>query len=139
MRHYLLLIFLLTSLIVACGSSVESSEPDPDSIPPIDTTNHSVPLDEILFDTFRSYDRVVPLPEADPALINRLRDAIPPIFSPVFETADDAGWLSEKDLVLGYAEGGFAFAYPLKIMNWHEIVEHEIEVEGETRYILATY
>ena len=118
---------------------MEPAEPDPDNIPPIDTSNHNVPLDEILFDTFRRQNRVVPLTEAKPELINRLRDAIPPIFSPQFEQADEVGWLSEKDLVLGYAEGDFAFAYPLKIMNWHEIVAHDIEVNGEMRYILATY
>ena len=68
-------------------------------------------------------------------MILRLRDAIPPIYNPKFETGESARWLSEKDLVLGYAQGDVAVAYPIKILNWHEIVSHDIDGVP----ILATY
>lgn len=104
-------------------------------IPPVDRTQAVVPAEEIFFDTFRSYDRVVPLNKADDQLILRLLDAIPPIYNPKFVTHDQAGFLSSKDLVLGYAQGDIAIAYPIKILNWHEIVSHD--VDGVP--IIATY
>ena len=105
------------------------------NIPTVDRTKAVVPAEEIFFDTFRSYDRVVPLSKADEGLILRLRDAIPPIYNPQFELGENAKWLSEKDLVLGYSQGDIAVAYPIKILNWHEIVSHEIDGVP----ILATY
>lgn len=108
---------------------------DKNDIPQVDRTKAVVPAEEIFFDTFRSYDRIVPLNKADEALILRLRDAIPPIYNPDFVTHDNAGFLSGQDLVLGYAQDDIAVAYPIKILNWHEIVSHE--VDGIP--ILATY
>lgn len=55
-------------------------------------------------------------------MIERLRDAIPPIHNPIYEAADQADWLDEDDMVLGYSAGGQAWAYPVKILNFHEIV-----------------
>ena len=110
-------------------------EVDEDLIPQVDRSKAVVPAEEILFDTFRSYDRVVPLSEADEGMILRLRDAIPPIYNPKFEPGENAKWLSEKDLVLGYSQGDVAVAYPIKILNWHEIVSHDIDGVP----ILATY
>ena len=86
-------------LLVACGGANVEEErsaatavaaPTPvdiDTIPNVDLSQHSVPLDEIYFDTFRPTNRAVPLSEADETLIRSLRDAIPPIYQPVFETA----------------------------------------------------
>lgn len=56
------------------------------------------------------------------------RDGIPSIDSPVFAAAssDSAGFLDDEDLVLGLAHGGEARAYPVKILNWHEIVNDNI-------------
>ncbi len=134
----------------ACGPSVIGSAPtttavlpangqnviDLDAIPPVDTTQHSVPLEEIYFDTFRPTNRAVPLSKADPDLIRSLRDAIPPLYAPVFESAAEAdGWLEAADIVLGYADGEEAYAYPVRILNFHEIVSHEVN----GRPIIATY
>ncbi|MCP4419402.1 MAG: DUF3179 domain-containing protein [Chloroflexi bacterium] len=107
-----------------------------ETIPDIDITQHSVPLEEIVFDTFRSVNRAVPLTEADTTLIHSLRDAIPPIYEPVFETAASASiWLDNRDTVLGYVAGEEAYAYPVKILNFHEIVSHTVN----GRPIIATY
>ena len=105
-------------------------------VPEIDTGRHSVPLEEIIFDTFRSANRSVPLPDAQPALIRSLRDAIPPIYEPRFATAAETdAWLDDSDIVLGYADGDEAFAYPVKILNFHEMVSHQVNGHD----ILASY
>lgn len=128
-------------LLVACGAvsnagTATSIPIDLDAIPAVDTSQHSVPLEEIYFDTFRGVNRAVPLTKADEALILSLRDAIPPLYQPVFETAAAADrWLGDRDIVLGYADGDEAFAYPVKILNYHEIASHTVN----GRPIMATY
>lgn len=105
-------------------------------VPVVDTAKHSVPVDQIYFDTFQKTNRIVSLDVATPELIIRLRDAIPPIYEPRFESATAAdSWLADEDIVIGYADGNKAFAYPVRIMNWHEMVSHEVN----GRPIMATY
>ena len=50
------------------------------------------------------------------------KDGIPAINNPVFETAESAGWLKGDDRVIGLSIDGIARAYPIAILNWHEIV-----------------
>lgn len=83
-----------------------------------------VPAEEIFFDTFNG--GVTPLDKATPELIERLRDAIPPLDNPAYESVDEASWLGDGDVVLGYADGDEAYAYPILILNYHEIVNEEI-------------
>ena len=115
---------------------VQPIEPGPDVQPPIvvepgqvppevDLTIHSVPLDEVYFDTFDGGS--VPLSVSTPELRSRLLDAIPPIDRPVYGPASDGSWLAPDDLVLGYVTGGRAYAYPFKILNYHEIVNDELD------------
>ena len=111
-------------------------EVDLDAIPPVDISQHSVPIGEIYFDTFSPVNRAVSLNDATPELIRRLRDVIPPIYNPVFESAESAGeWLSGNDLVIGYADGNEAYSYPLRIMTFHELVSHEVN----GRAVLSSY
>jgi len=49
------------------------------------------------------------------------KDTIPAILEPSFGT-EDPDWLSPSSLVIGIAIGGDARAYPIAILNWHEIV-----------------
>ena len=96
----------------------------------LDTSIHNVPLDDIVFDTFSGFGRYVPLSIADDELIVRLRDAIVPIDQPVYGQPDALSWLEDEDLVLGYRSAGAAgaaFAYPVNILNFHELVNDEIE------------
>ncbi len=52
-----------------------------------------------------------------------IRDCIPSIDGPEFETVAEAdSWLKDADLVLGLELNGVVKAYPVKILNWHEIV-----------------
>ena len=50
------------------------------------------------------------------------RDGIPSIDSPKFLKAGSAGFLRSEDRVLGVFHNGVAKAYPVRIMNYHEIV-----------------
>ncbi len=54
------------------------------------------------------------------------RDGIPSIDKPAFIKAREAGFLSGDDLVLGVYYKGKARAYPVKILNYHEIVNDVI-------------
>jgi len=75
---------------------------------PFDFTIRAVPLNEIA--------------DAGPA-----RDAIPALDHPKFMAAKDADrFLRAKDRVLAVSINGAAKAYPVKILNWHEIVNDEV-------------
>jgi len=53
------------------------------------------------------------------------RDGIPAINAPKFIPANQATFLNENDRILGLAVGHEIKAYPVKIMNWHEIVNDQ--------------
>jgi Protein of unknown function (DUF3179) len=71
-----------------------------------DLARHSVPPDQIL--------------NGGPP-----KDGIPAIIHPKFVTAAKAGFLMPEDRVVGVFVKGKARAYPLKILNWHELVDDE--------------
>jgi len=50
------------------------------------------------------------------------RDGIPAIDQPRFVAAGAAGFLKPEDRVLGLTIDGRARAYPVSILNWHEVV-----------------
>lgn len=50
------------------------------------------------------------------------RDAIQAIDNPKFVSASDAGFLKSKERVLGVFRNDVAKAYPIRILNYHEIV-----------------
>jgi len=79
----------------------------------------------VFFDTFDGGS--VQLSESSPGLRARLLDAIPPIDNPVYETRESADWLSDDDLVLGYVAGDQPYAYAFRILNFHEIVNDELD------------
>lgn len=55
------------------------------------------------------------------------RNAIPPLDFPIYEeNRKSIGWLDSDDMVLGVEFNGDARAYPLKLMNWHEIVNDTV-------------
>jgi len=99
---------------------VGRTQPPPD----VDMTIHSVPLDEIYFDTFDGGS--VTLADSTPEIRSALLDAIPPIDEPVYNWAQQGDWLEPTDLIVGYMSGDQAYAYPFKILNFHEIVNDEI-------------
>jgi hypothetical protein len=54
------------------------------------------------------------------------KDGIPALDNPRLIAANEAGYLSEKDLVFGVEINGDARAYPLRIMDWHEMLNDVI-------------
>lgn len=54
------------------------------------------------------------------------KDGIPAILKPKFILGSKDAFLQDGDLVIGIFEGKEAKAYPIKILNWHEIVNDEI-------------
>ena len=54
------------------------------------------------------------------------RDGIPSLDDPVFVKAGDAEFLRANDRVLGVEINGIARAYPVRILNYHEIVNDSI-------------
>jgi hypothetical protein len=54
------------------------------------------------------------------------KDGIPAILNPVLIPSEHAGFLNSDDQVIGVNVGGEAKAYPIKILNWHEVVNDTI-------------
>ena len=63
------------------------------------------------------------------------KDGIPALTDPPVVAAEAATFLRPEDRVLGVALNGQARAYPIKILNWHEVVNDRL---GETP-ISVTY
>jgi len=68
-----------------------------------DLSNSRVPAEEIL--------------SGGPA-----KDGIPAIVHPKLVRASEATFLDDADRVVGVVAGGEARAYPLRVLNWHEVV-----------------
>ena len=55
------------------------------------------------------------------------KDAIAAIMTPRFVAAARAAFLPSEDHVIGILAGHTAKAYPLRILNWHQVVNDEID------------
>lgn len=58
------------------------------------------------------------------------KDGIPAIDSPKFTPGEFAAFLFDQDPVLGIARGGISRAYPVRILNWHEVVNDRFHDEA---------
>ncbi len=58
------------------------------------------------------------------------RDGIPSINKPKFITTKEADYLKPEDRVIGVNYKGVTRAYPIRILNWHEIVNDKIAGES---------
>ncbi len=63
------------------------------------------------------------------------KDGIPSLDSSAFVKAAQASFLRDTDRVLALTRNGISKAYPLRILNWHEIVNDRFGDEG----IIITY
>ena len=54
------------------------------------------------------------------------RDGIPAIDDPVFLSISETGYLEEEDLVMSITHRGITKAYPIRILNFHEIVNDTV-------------
>jgi uncharacterized protein DUF3179 len=99
---------VLALLLVLAVSAQQSVYLPSGSGKPFDVTRHSVPLNEIV--------------GGGPP-----KDGIPALDAPKFIPGNQAKkFLSNRDRVLGVSIAGGAKAYPIRILNWHEIVNDEI-------------
>lgn len=97
----------------------------PEETPPVDQAIASVELADIVFDTFNGGS--ITLAEASQDDIDGLFDRIPPIDTPGYQTVAEADWLTGDDVILGYEDPtGGAWAYPVRILDLHEIVNDEL-------------
>ena len=58
------------------------------------------------------------------------KDGIPALMKPVFVDAGNATFLSDRDRVLGISHNGVKRAYPIRILNYHEIVNDVLDGEA---------
>lgn len=70
-------------------------------------SRHSIPLSEIL--------------DGGPP-----KDGIPALSDPEFVTGDEATFLNPLDRILGFFVDEEAKAYPISILNWHELVNDRV-------------
>ncbi len=63
-----------------------------------------------------------------------VKDGIPALINPTFVPASSVTWLTEGELVFGVAINGDVHAYPLRIMDWHEMAD---DVVGDVPVALA--
>ncbi len=81
-----------------------------------DLSTHSVPSEQIM--------------DGGPG-----KDGIPAILAPQFVPASQADFLKGDDRVLALSRGKEAKAYPIKILNWHEVVNDRFD----GRPVVITY
>ena len=75
------------------------------------------------------------IPEAEIFSGGPPKDGIPSLDRPKFVKAAQAHFLQDADMVLALKRNGIAKAYPLRILNWHEIVNDRFGDEA----IVITY
>ena len=107
-KHIVLLLLLFTGLTVNTANATSRNG--------FDLTDALIPAEEIL--------------SGGPP-----RDGIPAINNPKFIKARKAKFLQPKDRVLAIVIEGIAKAYPIAILNWHEIVN---DVIGK-QHVVITY
>ena len=78
-----------------------------------------------LFVTGFSLDNAT-VPQADILSGGPPKDGIPALLDPTFVDAAAAGFLNPQDPVIGVVISGQAKAYPIKILNWHEVVNDTV-------------
>ncbi|MGR5142250.1 DUF3179 domain-containing protein [Photobacterium sp. DNB23_23_1] len=105
-----LIAFLLYGLIFTLPLSMQAA-----SLNGFNLSNSSVPTEEIM--------------SGGPG-----KDGIPAILRPHFVSAKQARFMSSKDPILGIEINGKYRAYPIKILNWHEVVNDQID---EKRFIVS--
>ena len=103
-------------LIAALGACIASGSATAQSLNGFDLGNATIPVEHIL--------------SGGPS-----RDGIPAIENPVFESASAATWLESEERILGISLNGINRAYPIAILNWHEVVN---DIFGD-RPIVITY
>jgi hypothetical protein len=110
-QYKLYFLFGLTILVIGCTGD----KPDNPSVVPTTNTgssdpNWTIPSDEVI--------------SGGPG-----KDGIPSIEFPVLTDVGDVKYLQEEDLVIGFKSGHDVIAYPHAILDWHEIINDQVNKE----------
>lgn len=111
LTHLVISTLLLFGLLAARADPAEARKKNG-----FDLSNASVPVNEIL--------------AGGPP-----RDGIPSIDRPAFVPATKASFLADDDRIIGLKINGTVRAYPIKILNWHEIVNDRVG----SQHFVVTY
>jgi len=102
--------------ITACRSATGDAPAAKQTLGEFDVSKHDIPVQDIF--------------SGGPP-----KDGIPALTNPKMLSADQATFLEDDDAVVGIQLSGRARAYPLRILNWHEIVNDEVS----DRPVAVTY
>ena len=121
-RLWIRLAALASFAAALCANAANDETPEPDAHPPDDhpkdQLRDEVKTDYILFFS-DDIQTLIPLGEIYPGAPI---DGIPALTRPKRIPAAEADYLNENSPVLGVEIDGDARAYPINILNWHEIV-----------------
>ena len=73
---------------------------------------------------FNTDNAIVPQPEILSG--GPPKDGIPAILKPKIVAPGEAAYLQDSDVVIGVKIGSETRAYPVKVLNWHEVVNDTI-------------
>ncbi len=104
MKKKVFYLFACCSLIISCSTSDTNN----------DTSNNN-----------NSGQWLIPISEVKDG--GPGKDGIPSIDNPDFTSANDVNFLNDNDLVVGVVKGNQAKAYPHIVLDWHEVVNDEID------------
>ena len=125
-------LILVVSFAVGCGEKA-SPEPLAASPPPVAPRVDNSPPPPGFYNHFDVSDPLIPLEKIEAGGPNR--DGIPAIDEPKFLSVKEVGFLRPDDMVISVTLGEETRAYPLLILDHHEIVNDRIG----TNDICVTY
>lgn len=119
MKKKIFYAFTMLLFLVACGGSNDGDTFSPNPTDPIGNNDNSG-------DNSTTQDWLIPVSEVKDG--GPGKDGIPSVDSPQFVNANDfrADYLNDDDLVIGIVKGDIVRAYPHLIMDWHEIVNDNL-------------
>ncbi|CAB1079578.1 FIG01073555: hypothetical protein [Olavius algarvensis Delta 1 endosymbiont] len=89
------------------------------------TASSIVLISFIILTGFNIDNAIVPQPEILSG--GPPKDGIPAILKPKIVAPDQAAYLEDSDAVIGVQIGREARTYPVKVLNWHEVVNDTVD------------
>ena len=108
-----LIVLISFFLLLACSSSSSSNELEPNTE---STNNPSIPV-------FSEWS----IPRTEVLDGGPGKDGIPALVNPELTTIENITYLSDDDLVIGIKKGDDVRAYPHAILDWHEIINVNLD------------
>ena len=62
------------------------------------------------------------------------KDGIPALLEPNLVSAKESDFMNSDDVIIGTVVAGQPRAYPIKILNWHEVVNDSV---GDTQFVVT--